>query len=90
MARLFPGVDEVWEIRSRDPKPGLRIFGRFAERNVFVALNWSDRTSLGPQGSREWATAIRTCKAEWRKLFATYEPISGMPLDDYAPISVLV
>jgi hypothetical protein len=38
MARLFPGCDEVWEIRSRDPSPSLRVFGRFSELDVFIAL----------------------------------------------------
>jgi hypothetical protein len=90
MARLFPGHDEVWEIRSRDPKPSLRIFGRFTEEDVFVALTWSDRKSLGPKGSPEWAKAIRACKAEWRKCFPAYEPMSGKMLDEYATNSVLI
>ena len=36
MKRLDPGRDEVWEIRSRDPEPELRVFGRFAETDVFI------------------------------------------------------
>jgi hypothetical protein len=38
MARLDEPADEVWDIRSRDPSPALRIFGRFAETDLFVAL----------------------------------------------------
>jgi hypothetical protein len=41
MGRLDQPNDEVWDVRSRDPKPALRVFGRFAERDVFVALTWS-------------------------------------------------
>ncbi len=31
LAQLDSPRDEVWEIRSRSPKPSLRIFGRFAK-----------------------------------------------------------
>ncbi len=40
MARLAPVEDEVWDIRSRDPSPGIRVLGSFSERDVFVALLW--------------------------------------------------
>jgi hypothetical protein len=36
MKQLDPLADEVWEIRSRDPKPSMRIFGRFAATDVLL------------------------------------------------------
>lgn len=36
MSLLDPEADEIWELRCRDPKPGIRIFGSFAERDVFM------------------------------------------------------
>ena len=83
MARTDPARDEVWDIRSRDPRPGLRVLGCFGETDTFIALAWSDRESLGAYGSREWAAFIRRCKAEWRKLFPTYPPHSGSKISDY-------
>ncbi len=83
MKQLRPPVEEVWEIRSRDPKPSLRVFGRFAATDVFVALAWSDRASLGAAKSREWRDARERCKAEWRKLFPAFKPHSGRNLEDY-------
>jgi hypothetical protein len=43
IAQLDQPRDEAWEIRSRDPEPSIRVFGRFAMTNWFVALTWSKR-----------------------------------------------
>ena len=75
--------EEVWEIRSRDPKPSCRVFGRFAMPDVFVALNASLREPLAGERSLEWKEQIRNCKAGWRRLFQTYDPHSGTQIHDY-------
>lgn len=90
MARLDEPSDETWEIRSRDPKPGIRVFGRFAEKDAFVALTWGFREDLGRPGSKEWRDAIEQCKTEWRKLFPTYPPLSGADYNDYVSNFFLV
>ena len=77
MARLHPPREEVWEIRSRDPNPGVRVFGRFADTDIFVALTWSKRADLKGPKSREWRDARETCKVDWRNLFPVYNPITG-------------
>lgn len=81
--QLDPRAEEVWEIRSRNPKPAIRVFGRFAEADCFIATHWCLRTDLGGPDSREWATEIRRCKAEWKKLFPTYDPHTGTSANDY-------
>ncbi len=83
LARMDPGRDEVWEIRSRDPKPGIRVFGRFSEQNIFLALNWEYRESLGGPGSREFNLEIQKCKAEWRKRLPSYPPAIGTNVNEY-------
>ena len=60
---LDPYSDEIWELRSRDPKPAWRVFCRFALPDVLLALNASPRSELGAEGSREWREAIRDCKS---------------------------
>lgn len=90
MSPLDPIADEVWEIRSRDPKPGIRVFGRFAEYDVFVALNWAHRDMLGGPKSREFRDERERCKAEWRKLFPSYAPHTGASPHDYASNIFLV
>lgn len=91
MSRLYRPSDEVWEIRSRDPQPSLRLFGRFAEPDVFIALTWSPRKRLGGPQSLEWKDAMRHCKVVWRQLFPSYNPHSGMRICDYiSPPTILL
>jgi hypothetical protein len=90
IGRLCPIGDEVWDLRSQDPPPGLRVFFRFAEKNVFVALTCAPRSvpvawlpRLPLLDSREWRRAIVTCRSRWRVLFPAHEPISGSSADAY-------
>ena len=83
IARLDPISDEAWQIRSIDPKPAIRVFGHFAETNVFVALTWRYRKELGGFGSKEWKDEINRCKAKWRILFHPYKPHRGTDVSDY-------
>jgi hypothetical protein len=83
MKPLEPVEDEVWEIRCIDPNPSVRIFGSFAEKDVFIALGKRYRQDLAEKSSQAWAEAIRECKADWRSLFLTYPPHSGNDLHDY-------
>ena len=76
-------TEEVWTIRSVRPRPSLRVFGRFAMRDVLVATHHRDRKTLGGFISREWRREIRYCKAQWRTLFPSYEPLSGEDINDY-------
>jgi hypothetical protein len=89
LARLDPGRDEVWEIRSRFPKRGIRVFGRFAERNTLILLNWEYRERLGGPGSPEFIIEMRKCKAEWRKLFPTYGAHTGDTVNEYVSEKIL-
>jgi len=82
MARLQPDSNEVWDIRCRDPKPGIRLLGRFAEKNVFVALTWEERLPLRCYESNEWKAAINRCATEWNLHFWN-EPLRGNYPDDY-------
>jgi hypothetical protein len=85
-------ADEVWDLRSQEPKPGLRILFRFAEKDVLVAFTclprsvpvpWLLRLPLLGQESREWRNAILECKREWNLLFPAYQPLKGSTVDDY-------
>lgn len=83
LSRLDPAEDEVWEIRSRAPKPGIRVFGRFADRDCFVALGWGLRKELGGQGSKEFRQEVRSCLAAWRRIFPSYDAFKGNTVDEY-------
>lgn len=88
---LSPPTAGYWDIRSRDPKPSLRILGGFARYDTFVGLipavrcdpsEYLDRGPLGDKFSPEWRSAILETKAEWKRLFLAYPPISGTDLND--------
>ena len=89
MKQLDPTEDEIWEIRSRDPKPSLRLLGAFAARDVFVGIDILARADLGGPASAEWADAIRLTKAEWRKMFITYPRHRGEALNEYISDDVI-
>lgn len=69
--------EEIWEIRSRGQKPGVRVFGRFALPDVFVATGVAARLELN------FDVEKRRCAATWRQLFYDYEPFRGAHPSDY-------
>jgi hypothetical protein len=78
MALLDPEWDGVWDIRSRDPSPALRVIGHFADQDLFVATVIASRSRpfppvvrgpLGEARSEEWAEAIAAANSAWSELF---------------------
>jgi hypothetical protein len=92
IGRLCPVRDEVWDLRSQDPPPGLRVFFRFAEKDIFVAINcaprslevpWLNRIPLLGRKTRQWRNAVIECRAEWKKLFPSYDAHTGSHINEY-------
>lgn len=77
MAPLDPVSDCLWDIRSRDPKPGVRVIGAFAQFDTFIALDIEQRDRLGGPESREWRDFIVRAKSIWAQLFAPYKSLEG-------------
>jgi hypothetical protein len=91
---LDPPTDAIWDLRSRDPDPGLRVLGAFADKDVFVSLlcaprsvpvEWLNRKPLNDTEANpsEWGRAIRQANAMWHNLFPTYRRHIGKQHDDY-------
>ena len=81
MGLLDPPNRGFWDIRSRDPNPGLRIFGHFADVNLFVALVWhprsvevDGRSPLGSARELNWEFAKLECEEAWQDLFPNHRP----------------
>lgn len=89
MKPLYPVSAEVWEFISRYPVPSLRVFGRFAEIDVFVATHKWVRSLLGAFQSKLWKREIRRCKAEWTRLFPADYPVTGVSVNDYISENVV-
>jgi hypothetical protein len=88
IALLDPASENVWEFRVREPRPGARILGRFAEPDTFIATNWLNREDfLDPKtqqdDQRRWRDEVVRCGAVWRQLFHSYEPYVGSTLHDF-------
>jgi hypothetical protein len=93
IAILFPTEERVFDFRVRKPHPGIRVFGCFAARDVFVATNWEQRdrlpTVLPPENdAEEWEKERKICLARWRQL-TPYEPFEGKSVHDYISNGIL-
>lgn len=90
MGRLNPSADKVWDIRSRDPRPGLRLFGHFADPDIFVAFDWSPRShdwngkqALGDRYSELWNISKASCIEQWGLLFPNHEALDGVEVHEF-------
>lgn len=88
MKPLEPIEDEVWEIRSRDPEPQVRVFGRFLLPDTFIATNAEFRDQLGEPGrskwdGNNWPAEILRCKRRWEVFLPAQKPFSGDSVHEY-------
>lgn len=63
--QLKPPKYEHWELRSRKPRPSLRVFGRFALPDVFVGTHVDRRDRLGGMWSPEFEHEKLVCEDHW-------------------------
>lgn len=83
LKRLVPPPPEIWAIRVTFPQPQVRIFGRFAEQDTFIALDMHTRGFLGKKGSSQWRAASSKCATDWATLFPNQLPHQGTSAADY-------
>ena len=81
IALLDPSQKEVWEIRARDPRPGVRIFGRFSEKDHFLALTIALREEF--ENNWDFSPMIEKCRRSWRMYFNNFPPHTGTLPNDY-------
>lgn len=75
------GVDAVWSLSYRKPKPGWRLLGRFLERDVFVGLSLQPRARLGADATA-FTVAAQAVVSHWQALFPGLDPESSDAADD--------
>ena len=89
---LDPATEGTWEIRSRHPSPGLRVFGRFADVDSFVAIDWAprskpldgfDKKPLLGRASLEYQLAQIEVEEFWKKHLAGVSAVLGDDCGDY-------
>jgi hypothetical protein len=87
LALLDPATDEVWEFRTRSQKKkgghryGVRVFGMFADKNLFVAMSSVFKEDL--LDDDDYLREVEFCKRQWRILFPPYPSHLGNPPDAY-------
>lgn len=64
--QLLPQKFEHWELKSRKPKPSLRVFGRFAAPDVYIGTHVVPRTELGGMYSPEFEHEKLVCEDHYR------------------------
>lgn len=64
--QLKPEKFEHWELRSRKPRPSMRVFGRFAARDVFIGTHVRLRQELGGMWSPQFEHEKLVCEQHWK------------------------
>lgn len=75
--------DRICDVRVLAPRPQLRIFGAFAERDVFVALTYQKRDLLN------FSLGVQRCRKQWDLLFPELEPVLSENVNDYISDAVV-
>ena len=90
MGLMAPKSDGTWEIRCREPRPGLRVLGKFASVDTFVALSWEPRSvkfgrknPLGDKHSREYRHALSLVNKRWNHVLPRLSSLTGGNYSDY-------
>jgi len=75
------GLDEVWALCIRPPRPGWRLFGRFIARDTFIGLTVHNRCDLGSR-NRYSERAIEAID-RWEEILPMTAPHAGTSVSDY-------
>lgn len=79
--KILSDLPEAWAFCFRRPSPGWRMFGRFAQKNIFVGFNCIPREQAGDMVRyNQCAVAMIS---EWELLFPGVEPFKGTDFEDY-------
>lgn len=96
--RLKPVADLVFDFRSRDPSPSIRLLGHFESVDCFVALSWwpkqkkvdwSDKEPL-QKDETKWRHAMMECTNSWFDILPNSVPVSGTQGDRYVSSNLII
>lgn len=79
LKQLIPRKFEHWELKCRKPRPSIRVFGRFALPDVFIATHLKRRDTLGGMWSLEFEMEKLACEDLWKAAGLTHPPFSDAP-----------
>ncbi len=77
LALLEEAEEDVWEFRC----PQVRVFGRFADFELFIGLIMADKVECHTAG--HYRAAKDACKRRWASLFPAHAPFRAERPVDY-------
>lgn len=83
LKRLRTKQNDVWEMRIQQPVK-YRLFGFFAEQDVFVGME------LWPRDEVNFEEDIEYAQNEWRNLFPHHQPLVSESINDYISEAVVL
>ena len=78
IARTSPEEFGIFDIRSNNPSPALRLFGAFAEVDTFVGLTIRVRKELGGKAEPKFDDAVTEAALLWNRLFPDNKPFNRL------------
>jgi hypothetical protein len=79
--KQLSGLHEAWAFCFRRPSPGWRMFGRFAQKNIFVGFSCIPREQAGD--ILRYNEQAKAMISEWDILFPGIAPFSAPNFEDY-------
>lgn len=83
LARVHPVEARVWSLRSRAPRPSIRLVGLFAEKDVLILILSRFRDDLGGPKDTRWAWVREEAAAWWNDHFAPERALLSEDANDY-------
>lgn len=83
MARTEPVQEGIFDLRSQDPSPAIRLFGAFCEIDVFLGLTWRWRNELGGRNERAFDFAVMEAMKVWDALLPDCRRLFSDNIEDY-------
>jgi len=84
VARNEPTNKGIVDLRIRQPRPPVRLFGAFAQVDVLVLLTWEERKNL------RFNAAVKRCRGQWDLLFPHNAPLIGIAHHEYISRNVII
>ena len=90
MARTDPPEQGIFDIRSVDPRPALRLFGGFSETDTFIGLTVRTRKDLGGRYEPHFSKAMTDAQFKWNDLFPDHAPFYSKNPEEHVSQNVRI
>ena len=89
LKRLDPQGDQVWELRSIDPKPSVRALRDVCSYRHSRPDPYASANRTGRLQARAFKEEIRRTRQIWQGIFAPYSPLASDKVTEYVKDNVV-